>query len=311
MTFDNAADRVETHLRSSGELDPTTGFSHVARTWQSRCQPWDVGLTRLEGVGSREGWSPGCALGRVGEGLPYLNRHRVLFSHVDRDGSETHGGLLLPDQWLQKPDSPYGLGLAFSHDVASPGTLELRAFVYRVICLNGTIWSGQTAKEVLRYEASEEESIPEGVRNQLEPLLEGGAALRDALVAAQDFAVGNPMEFIRTRTRSDAFGIGLAVPRLAGAWVQGWVATRSEPRTNPNSIGALINGLTRAAQGWPAPIRARAERLAGSLVMPCVGATRDELREHWESLMPVALQRSARIVSRLFESGEREFSRLA
>lgn len=242
----------------------------VALEWQGLCDNWEECSSRLDESAHPQGaWTAKAALESAEPGLPPGGLSALLFDRVRSVEAFTGGGLLFPDRWQKEADSDYAVGVAFLHDSTDFGMMTMKAFVFRRICQNGLIWGGRAASGTLGFGRREApEDVAEQVRCYIGPILEGGESLRAALMETTHIILNDPFEFIRRDSRVVARALGIDAAALSKSWQNGLKLTmRERGRFRGDSLFAVVNGLTRAAQAFDVRTRWRLEEVAGLMVM--------------------------------------------
>lgn len=202
-------------------------------------------------------------------------------SHWRGDAYTIYGNVLIPDTIRNESDSDYGAMLALSNCEIGKRKTEQRPSLFRAICMNGCIW-GQTEGKALvlsrraSYELADlEKHIVTNIHDQI-PV---ATSALDRFLATRSLESNVSMKAVIAQTSKD-FRL---TKRLASSVLHGWWVEKRETPELANTLFAVINGVTRAAQRENNEVWGRLEEAGGKL------ATWD--RKRWDHL----LMRSSRL----------------
>ncbi len=225
----------------------------------------------------------------------------VLSSHVDNDGDNMFGNLLLPDRLSEiKGDSEYGMGIAFSNSEVGRYTYRVSAFLFRAICLNGCIWDKQSSEIKVNKKHL-------GVIDHVDLRKQTKNAVRQALTQGNDLlaAMGYTHNIGLSEVRDDA-GLTEATRLVASlsrkhnlTIEQGkrWEQVRVSQYAEPTAF-SVVNSLTEAAQKFSGETRFGMEAMAGRILTPALGANADSMGRFWESHRQQAKTMDAKLVQK-------------
>jgi len=232
------------------------------------------------------------ALDMLCKALPGSDRSNVLVSHLD-DGEEVLSGtLFLPDRMKTMPDSDYGVGIAFRNSEVGKSSYQVLPFLFRAVCLNGLIWGrmdqGIKVKQIHSGKI-DMAALQAQVNHAVETALAHGTNLLNALQAIKEVEVSDAQKMIAML--SDRFDMNR---QQAQAWE---TAFRVEPESNGFGI---LNGLTRAAQGFDGETRSALETAAGEMLMPSLEMDLRSIMSRWQRFEADAADVKQEQVVRLF-----------
>ena len=204
----------------------------------------------------------------------------VLVSHLEDDGDDLFANLLLPDRMQSLPDSDYGVGVAFRNSEVRNGTLEVSPFIFRAICLNGMIWGQAMGRTVNKRHIGQVDmrDIRAQVADAVGEALGHGVGMIRLLDMSKQVKVADPVATIAAASRE----LKLTIPQ-GKAWHKAYEETLQE-RTGhfaDRTAFGIVNGLTRAAQGYRGSDRANMEAQASVLLAPAIDADLQAIQRKW------------------------------
>ena len=219
------------------------------------------------------------ALFLIANALPDLSS--VLASHVDEDGDDMFGNLLLPDRMQSRDDSDYGVGIAFRNSEIRNSTFSVRPFVFRAICLNGCIWGRSNSDINVNQRHLGQINYPElqeEVRRAIKASLTQGNKMLDLMDASKQVPVANPLRVIAQLTRDSKMTV-----EQGRSWHRGYIESLRESTGHHNDKTAfgIVNGLTRSAQRYSGAMREQMESTAGTILAPSIDADLQEIARRW------------------------------
>jgi len=201
--------------------------------------------------------------------------------------------LLIPDSVRAESDSDYGGMLACGNGETGRSRLRSLPSIFRAICQNGCIWDRvDGVGYILQVHRGEIEldTLAEVIRDNLNrqiPLLSSGI---DSMMATRSIVAGNLDSIPVIGATLQA----LNVPGLTRDHAAAIVSAYAEQRTEPAKTSAfdIIQGITKAAQGFDAFAQETAERAAGSAMLWTPDA--------WDSVFSMARSIDTKQLKRIF-----------
>ena len=206
---------------------------------------------------------------------------RILASHIDHDGDNMIGNLLLPDD-LQtcEGDSDYGIGVAFRNSEVKRWIWEIRPFAFRAICLNGCIWGRRDSKYFISKKhlgSCDLVALRAECERVMALALSHGQSFLEQMMLTKSVEVEDEARLLAqiaaenaiTRSQVGAIANAYHLPREAE-----WVGT---------GFG-IIQAITSGAQNFDAGTRNHLESVAGDLISPSLDADLATVAKYWERL---------------------------
>ena len=211
------------------------------------------------------------------------NIDEALASHIDHDGDDMFGNILLPDYMKSEPDSDYGVGISFKNSEIRNAAFSVSPFLFRAICLNGMIW-GRANSEIKinqRHMGNIDiVELQEQVRTAIAVALTQGNDLLTLMGHSKKVKVGNVLPTIvqLARDSQDNFTI-----EQTKAWHKGYLDSLHERNgdVHENSAFGVVNGLTRAAQNYTGATREKMEKYASFILSPHIDSDLQAISKRW------------------------------
>jgi len=211
------------------------------------------------------------------------NIDEALASHIDHDGDDMFGNILLPDYMKSEPDSDYGVGIAFKNSEIRNAAFSVSPFLFRAICLNGMIW-GRSNSEIKinqRHMGNiDMVELQEQVRHAIAVALTQGNDLLTLMGHSKKVKVNNVLPTIvqLARDSQDNFTI-----EQTKAWHKGYLDSLHERNgdVHENSAFGVVNGLTRAAQNYSGTTREKMEKYASFILSPSIDSDLQTISKRW------------------------------
>lgn len=211
------------------------------------------------------------------------NIDEALASHIDHDGDDMFGNILLPDYMKSEPDSDYGVGIAFKNSEIRNAAFSVSPFLFRAICLNGMIW-GRSNSEIKinqRHMGNiDMVELQEQVRHAIAVALTQGNDLLTLMGHSKKVKVNNVLPTIvqLARDSQDNFTI-----EQTKAWHKGYLDSLHERNgdVHENSAFGVVNGLTRAAQNYSGQTREKMEKYASFILSPSIDSDLQTISKRW------------------------------
>jgi len=211
------------------------------------------------------------------------NIDEALASHIDHDGDDMFGNILLPDYMKSEPDSDYGVGIAFKNSEIRNAAFSVSPFLFRAICLNGMIWgrSNSEIKVSQRHMGKIDLiELQEQVRHAIAVALTQGNDLLTLMGHAKNVKVNNVLPTIvqLAKDSQDNFTI-----EQTKAWQKGYLDSLHEAHgdVHHNSAFGVVNGLTRAAQNYSGTTREKMEKYASFILSPSIDSDLQAISKRW------------------------------
>lgn len=211
------------------------------------------------------------------------NIDEALASHIDHDGDDMFGNILLPDYMKSEPDSDYGVGIAFKNSEIRNAAFSVSPFLFRAICLNGMIW-GRSNSEIKinqRHMGNiDMVELQEQVRHAIAVALTQGNDLLTLMGHSKKVKVNNVLPTIvqLAKDSQDNFTI-----EQTKAWHKGYLDSLHERNgdVHENSAFGVVNGLTRAAQNYSGQTREKMEKYASFILSPSIDSDLQAISKRW------------------------------
>jgi hypothetical protein len=196
------------------------------------------------------------------------------FSH---DGDSLSVSLLLPDYVITLPDSDYGCGIEVTNSEVD-GPFTVGGFTYRAQCKNGMLLGVSEGLGFKRRHSGriDLDNIKATTRIAVHTAIEGGRKSLLAQERAWKIKIADPRRLIAYLCKQ-----GRLNREHARQWMQGYEETIQEPRSPAGTVGALLNGLTRAARTSLLPERRLLEGEAGRLLAPGIALDLSRMDARW------------------------------
>ena len=211
------------------------------------------------------------------------NIDEALASHIDHDGDDMFGNILLPDYMKSEPDSDYGVGISFKNSEIRNAAFSVSPFLFRAICLNGMIWGRANSEIKINQRHMGKIDIvelQEQVRTAIAVALTQGNDLLTLMGHSKKVKVGNVLPTIvqLARDSQDNFTI-----EQTKAWHKGYLDSLHERNgdVHENSAFGVVNGLTRAAQNYTGATRERMEKYASFILSPHIDSDLQAISKRW------------------------------
>ena len=191
------------------------------------------------------------------------------------DGDSIIGNVLLPDYLKNRPDSEYGIGFAFRNSEIGRFRYEISPFLFRAICLNGCIWGRSNSvisvdkKHLGTIDLNE---IRCQVQEAIKIALAEGEQVLELFDTSKDIEVVNQTALVAGLSKE----YKLTIPQ-GRAWL---AALATEPG---DTAFHMVQGLTKAAQGFVGDARQTMEVTAGLILAPSLTADIDEIGKQWDN----------------------------
>ena len=209
------------------------------------------------------------------------NIDEALASHIDHDGDDMFGNILLPDYMKSEPDSDYGVGIAFKNSEIRNAAFSVSPFLFRAICLNGMIW-GRANSEIKVNQRHMGKidlvELQEQVRHAIAVALTQGNDMLTLLGHSKKVKVDNVLPVIAQICRDEKMTI--AQGKL---WHKGYLDSLHETtgHFNDKTAFGVINGLTRSAQDYNASTRESMESIASKILSPAIDSDLQAISRRW------------------------------
>ena len=211
------------------------------------------------------------------------NIDEALASHIDHDGDDMFGNILLPDYMKSEPDSDYGVGISFKNSEIRNAAFSVSPFLFRAICLNGMIWGRANSEIKINQRHMGKIDIvelQEQVRTAIAEALTQGNDLLTLMGHSKKVKVGNVLPTIvqLARDSQDNFTI-----EQTKAWHKGYLDSLHERNgdVHENSAFGVVNGLTRAAQNYTGATREKMEKYASFILSPHIDSDLQAISKRW------------------------------
>jgi hypothetical protein len=236
------------------------------------------------------------AVRAIADAIPSSAHGDVLVAHMWDDGDDVKGSLLLPDYLQTAVSDGYGCGAYFMNSEVGNKMFRLHPYLFRGVCLNGII-SGQFASEV-KLDVKHNGHIDWiGIRIKVKRAMDvcfaHGQDLLTQLGYTEDIAVPNVTNTVALLARDHKLTRSQAM-----AWLEGYKIEIGEQAEEKTAF-AVVNGLTRGAQKFTGDARERMEMVAGAILSPKLGSTKDATAASWKSACEAASRLSTEDVSKL------------
>jgi len=201
-------------------------------------------------------------------------------SHEDWNGDSLNFNLLLPDTYTEKPnDSGYASGVTIANNEVGGGSVRVEPFLFRVICVNGIIWS-RTGLELNLKQRHVGVISPRMLKAQIAQVLDRALPFTAQIVENLELAKQVPIPNLTATIATLCRDMGL--PKSTGNnWAKGYLTEARTTEAFRGTAFAVVNGLTRAAQELDAEGRRNLERMAGNILMP---RNQREFDVRWEGI---------------------------
>lgn len=227
------------------------------------------------------------------------NIDEALASHIDHDGDDMFGNILLPDYMKSEPDSDYGVGIAFKNSEIRNSAFSVSPFLFRAICLNGMIW-GRANSEIKINQRHmgkiDLNELEEQVSKAIAVALTQGNDLLTLMGYAKKVKVKNVLPTIvqLARDSQDNFTI-----EQTKAWHKGYLDSLHEQHgdVHENSAFGVVNGLTRAAQGYTGATREKMEKYASYILSPAIDSDIQAISKRWGQISDRADNLSEKVLN--------------
>ncbi len=227
------------------------------------------------------------------------NIDEALASHIDHDGDDMFGNILLPDYMKSEPDSDYGVGIAFKNSEIRNSAFSVSPFLFRAICLNGMIW-GRANSEIKINQRHmgkiDLNELEEQVSKAIAVALTQGNDLLTLMGYAKKVKVNNVLPTIvqLARDSQDNFTI-----EQTKAWHKGYLDSLHEQHgdVHENSAFGVVNGLTRAAQGYTGTTREKMEKYASYILSPAIDSDIQAISKRWGQISDRADNLSQKVLN--------------
>lgn len=211
------------------------------------------------------------------------NIDEALASHIEHDGDDMFGNILLPDYMKSEPDSDYGVGIAFKNSEIRNAAFSVSPFLFRAICLNGMIWgrSNSEIKISQRHMGNIDlNELQEQVQVAINSALSHGNDLLTLLGHSKKVKVKNVLPTIiqLAKDSQDNFTI-----EQTKAWHKGYIDSLHEANgdVHHDSAFGVVNGLTRAAQNYTGITREKMEKYASYILSPAIDSDLQTIQKRW------------------------------
>ena len=227
------------------------------------------------------------------------NIDEALASHIDHDGDDMFGNILLPDYMKSEPDSDYGVGIAFKNSEIRNAAFSVSPFLFRAICLNGMIW-GRANSEIKINQRHMGKidllELQEQVRHAIAVALTQGNDLLTLMGHAKKVKVNNVLPTIiqLAKDSQDNFTI-----EQAKAWQKGYLDSLHEQHgdVHHDSAFGVVNGLTRAAQNYTGTTREKMEKYASFILSPSIDSDIQAISKRWGQVSDRAENLTAKVLN--------------
>jgi len=207
----------------------------------------------------------------------------ALASHIDHDGDDMFGNILLPDFMKSEPDSDYGVGISFKNSEIRNAAFSVSPFLFRAICLNGMIW-GRADSEIKVSQRHmgviDHVELQQQVAHAIKVALTQGNDMLTLLGHSKSVKVANVMPTIiqLSKDSKDNFTI-----EQAKAWQKGYLDSLHETQgdVHHNSAFGIVNGLTRASQNYTGATREKMEKYASFILAPSIDSDLQTISKRW------------------------------
>ena len=235
------------------------------------------------------------AIEMIADALPSLKD--ALASHIDHDGDDMYGNILLPDYLKSQPDSDYGVGIAFKNSEIRNSTLRVSPFLFRAICLNGMIWGRKNSEININQKhlgVIDKDHLRVQIKKAVAVALTEGNCLLTLMDHAKQVKVANPLNVIAQLTRDNNMTI-----EQGKAWHKGYLDSLQEETGDHNDKTAfgIVNGLTRSAQFYKGATRDQMETTASFILSPSIDADLQAISKRWGRISDNANQLSEKTVN--------------
>lgn len=196
-----------------------------------------------------------------------------LASHAWNDGDSMIGNVLVPDYLKTRPDSDYGVGISFRNSEIGRFRFVICPFLFRAICLNGCIWGrSNSVINVDKKHLGEInlDEIREQVRKSIAIALAEGEQVLELFDKSKEIVVANQAQLVAALSIENK----LTIPQ-GRAWL---ASIADEPG---DTAFHVVQGLTKAAQGFTADARTKMEETAGLILAPALTADLDAMAAQW------------------------------
>lgn len=229
----------------------------------------------------------------LAESLPSKGIDLALASHVYNNGDDINGNILIPDMMKSRPDSDYGVGIAFRNSEVGKYTFQVTPFLFRAICKNGCIWGLRESE--MRVNKKHLGTIDMwDLRNQVKKaveiaLTEGNCLLNNMEMAQQvKVAKGDIGKIIAYLAKQNKLTV-----EQGRAWFQDF---HIEPFENAFGV---INSLTRAAQRYNGDTRFELEAVAGEILSPKLQTSVNDMEKRWAQIIDRSSDLSKKAVEQI------------
>jgi hypothetical protein len=211
------------------------------------------------------------------------NIDEALASHIDHDGDDMFGNILLPDYMKSEPDSDYGVGIAFKNSEIRNSAFSVSPFLFRAICLNGMIW-GRANSEIKVNQRHMGKidivELQEQVRHAIAVALTQGNDLLTLMGHAKQVKVNNVLPTIIQLAKDSQENFTIEQTK---AWQKGYLDSLHEQHgdVHHNSAFGVVNGLTRAAQNYTGATREKMEKYASYILSPAIDSDIQAISKRW------------------------------
>lgn len=231
----------------------------------------------------------------ITESLPQ-GAEDALASHLYHNGDNMNGNILLPDYMKTYPDSDYGVGIAFRNSEIGQDRVTIDAFLFRAICLNGCIWGRRDSTIAVNKKHLGTIDLNElrgNVMKLITLALSEGNDLLTQMEYSRDTRI--PVEMVAPTIISLGEINKLNKPQIKN-WYKGFVEEPME------SGFGIVNGLTRAAQGYSGDVRYELESLAGRILTDDITADKGNMLTRWNKILDRASHVEQKVVAEFMNS---------
>jgi hypothetical protein len=227
------------------------------------------------------------------------NIDEALASHIEHDGDDMFGNILLPDYMKSEPDSDYGVGISFKNSEIRNAAFSVSPFLFRAICLNGMIW-GRANSEIKVSQRHmgkiDLKELQEQVTVAVKSALTQGNDMLTLLGHAKKVKVNNVLPTIVQLAKDSQENFTI---EQAKAWHRGYLESLHEAHgdVHENSAFGIVNGLTRASQDYSGITREKMEKYASVILAPAIDSDLQSISKRWGQISDRANNLSAKVLN--------------
>lgn len=199
--------------------------------------------------------------------------------------------LLPPDRMMERPDSPYGVGIAMRNNEVGKGSYKLMPYLYRDVCSNVSVYGKRDCEVRITQRHTGKVDLVKllaDTQKALEVAFSEGQSLLRQFDLAKEIHVGKTEKDIQKVIVSVAQHEGLTNGQ-AKAWWEGYNAILAAEPQNvsvlENTAFGVVEGLTLAAQVFEGETRDMLETYSTKLLTHSLTADKRSVERRWSHIV--------------------------